>query len=230
MIDGPFAETKELLAGYWVWQVKSLDEAIEWAKRIPNPTRRGGHRRDPPGLRGRRLRRGAHARAAREGAAPARRRSRRTSSASRTTATVATTDVNRTIEAVWRIESARLIAGLARIVRDVGLAEDLAQEALVAALEQWPESGVPDNPGAWLMATGQAPGDRSPAPSRRPRAQDAGARRARSRSAARRRAPISRPRSTIRSTTTSCASSSPPATRCSRPTRGSRSRCACSAA
>src|SRR3954447_6297605 len=66
---------------------------------------------------------------------------------------MATTDVNRTIEAVWRIESARLIAGLARIVRDVGLAEDLAQEALIAALEQWPESGVPDNPGAWLMAT-----------------------------------------------------------------------------
>ena len=62
-------------------------------------------------------------------------------------------EVSRTIEAVWRIESARLIAGLARLVRDVGLAEDLAQEALVAALEQWPESGVPDNPGAWLMAT-----------------------------------------------------------------------------
>ena len=58
-----------------------------------------------------------------------------------------------TIDAVWRIESARLIAGLARIVDDVGLAEDLAQDALVAALEQWPESGVPDNPGAWLMAT-----------------------------------------------------------------------------
>jgi RNA polymerase sigma-70 factor, ECF subfamily len=63
------------------------------------------------------------------------------------------THVNRTIDAVWRIESARLIAGLARLVRDVGLAEDVAQEALVAALEQWPESGVPDNPGAWLMAT-----------------------------------------------------------------------------
>src|SRR5687767_10020240 len=62
-------------------------------------------------------------------------------------------DAARTIEAVWRIESARLIAGVARLVRDVGLAEDLAQEALVAALEQWPESGVPDNPGAWLMAT-----------------------------------------------------------------------------
>ena len=63
------------------------------------------------------------------------------------------TEVNRTIDAVWRIESARLIAGLARMVWDVGLAEDLAQEALVAALEQWPESGVPDNPGAWLMRT-----------------------------------------------------------------------------
>src|SRR2546427_9947095 len=57
------------------------------------------------------------------------------------------------IDAVWRIESARLIAGLARIVGDVGLAEDLAQDALVAALEGWPQSGVPDNPGAWLMAT-----------------------------------------------------------------------------
>jgi RNA polymerase sigma factor (sigma-70 family) len=59
---------------------------------------------------------------------------------------------HRAIDAVWRIESARLIAGLTRIVRDVGLAEELAQDALVAALEQWPESGVPDNPGAWLMA------------------------------------------------------------------------------
>jgi predicted RNA polymerase sigma factor len=55
------------------------------------------------------------------------------------------------IEAIWRLESTRLIAGLVRIVRDVGLAEDLAQDALVAALAQWPEAGVPDNPGAWLM-------------------------------------------------------------------------------
>jgi RNA polymerase sigma-70 factor (ECF subfamily) len=60
---------------------------------------------------------------------------------------------HRAIDAVWRIESARLIAGLTRIVRDVGVAEELAQDALVAALEQWPESGVPRNPGAWLMAT-----------------------------------------------------------------------------
>src|ERR1700736_5814645 len=62
-------------------------------------------------------------------------------------------DTHRAIDAVWRIESPRLIAGLTRIVRDVGVAEELAQDALVAALEQWPESGVPENPGAWLMAT-----------------------------------------------------------------------------
>ena len=65
---------------------------------------------------------------------------------------MAAADTHRTIDAVWRIESARLIAGLARMVRDVGLAEELAQDALVAALEQWPQSGVPRNPGAWLMA------------------------------------------------------------------------------
>src|SRR2546427_5306199 len=66
---------------------------------------------------------------------------------------IETAATHRVIDAVWRIESARVIAGLARIVRDVGLAEELAQDALVAALEQWPESGVPDNPGAWLMTT-----------------------------------------------------------------------------
>ena len=61
-------------------------------------------------------------------------------------------DLHQTIAAVWRIESPALIARLARIVRDVGVAEDLAQDALVAALEQWPASGIPRNPGAWLMA------------------------------------------------------------------------------
>jgi len=63
------------------------------------------------------------------------------------------TDLRRTIDAIWRIESAKLVAGLARMVRDVGLAEELAQDALVAALETWPASGVPENPGAWLTAT-----------------------------------------------------------------------------
>ena len=62
-------------------------------------------------------------------------------------------DTHRTIDAIWRIEQAKLIAGLARMVRDVGLAEELAQDALVAALERWPMSGIPENPGAWLMAT-----------------------------------------------------------------------------
>lgn len=62
-------------------------------------------------------------------------------------------DIHRTIDAVWRIESARLIASLTRLVHDVGLAEDLAQGALIAALEQWPQSGIPDKPGAWLMVT-----------------------------------------------------------------------------
>lgn len=66
---------------------------------------------------------------------------------------MAAPDAHRTVDAVWRIESARLIAGLARMVHDVGRAEDLAQEALVAALQQWPDEGVPENPGAWLMST-----------------------------------------------------------------------------
>jgi len=68
---------------------------------------------------------------------------------------LSSSDAQRSIDAVWRIEAPRLIAGIARMVRDVGVAEDLAQDALVAALEQWPRSGVPDNPGAWLMAVGK---------------------------------------------------------------------------
>src|SRR5258708_39937077 len=69
----------------------------------------------------------------------------------------ALTDAHRAIEAIWRIESARLIAGLARVVGDIGTAEDLAQDALVAALEQWPADGVPERPGAWLMGTPKPP-------------------------------------------------------------------------
>jgi RNA polymerase sigma factor (sigma-70 family) len=68
---------------------------------------------------------------------------------------VSASDVHRTIEAVWKIESARVIAGIARIVRDLGIAEELAHDALVAALEQWPVSGIPQNPGAWLTAAGK---------------------------------------------------------------------------
>jgi len=71
---------------------------------------------------------------------------------------VAVPEAHRAVDAVWRLESARIIAGLARIVRDIDLAEDLAQDALVAALRQWPEAGLPPNPGAWLMATGCSAG------------------------------------------------------------------------
>jgi RNA polymerase sigma-70 factor (ECF subfamily) len=71
---------------------------------------------------------------------------------------VTASDTHRVIEAVWRIESARIVAALTRIIRDVGIAEEIAQDALVAALEQWPESGVPDNPGAWLMAAAKRRG------------------------------------------------------------------------
>jgi predicted RNA polymerase sigma factor len=66
--------------------------------------------------------------------------------------TVTALATHRAIDAVWRIESAKIIAGVARIVRDIGLAEELGQDALVTALERWPDSGIPDNPGAWLMA------------------------------------------------------------------------------
>ena len=77
------------------------------------------------------------------------------------------TDTSKAIETVWKIERAKLIAGLTRLVRDVGLAEELAQDALVAALEQWPSTGIPDKPGAWLMATAKnrGPSTGSAAPS-----------------------------------------------------------------
>ena len=117
---------------------------------------------------------------------------------------VTATETHRAIEAVWRIEQARLIAGLARMVRDVGLAEELAQDALVAALEQWPETGIPDNPGAWLMATAKHRAiDQLP-----PQASCASASTrssaATSRSSRSARRPISTPRSTTTSATICC--------------------------
>ena len=66
-----------------------------------------------------------------------------------------TTDTHRTIDAVWKMEAPKLIAALARMVHDVAVAEDLAQDALLAALEQWPRTGIPDNPAAWLMQAGK---------------------------------------------------------------------------
>ena len=124
VIDGPFTEAKELIAGFWIWECASREEAIEWLKRAPFD---GGVEIELRQLDG-------------------------------TAALVAASATHRAIDAVWRIESARLIAGLTRIVRDVAVAEDLAQDALVAALEQWPREGIPDNPGAWLMATAKRRG------------------------------------------------------------------------
>ena len=144
VIDGPFAETKELIAGFWIWQCASLQEAIDWVKRCPNPMLgeseveiRQIFEAEDFGE--------AHARAARAGGAAAR------GDGAGVSPWPWRPDLH--IEAVWRIESARLIAGLARMLRDVGVAEELAQDALVAALEQWPSDGVPQNPGAWLMGT-----------------------------------------------------------------------------
>ena len=145
MVDGPFTETKELVAGYWVWQVRDMDEAIEWAKRCPNPTGEESVLELRPVFELDDFGDDGYAGGPRAGRAPAQ--------PDRGAVVAPARDPHRAVEAVWRIESAKLIAALTRIVRDVGLAEELAQDALVAALEQWPESGVPDNPAAWLMAT-----------------------------------------------------------------------------
>src|SRR5919109_919848 len=120
VIDGPFAETKELIAGFWLWQVNSKEEAIEWVKRCPNPTGAEGEIEI-----------------------------RQVFEDEEFAEAVGQEAADR--EAALR----KAIAGLARMVRDVGLAEELAQDALVAALEQWPSEGVPRNPGAWLMAIGK---------------------------------------------------------------------------
>ena len=144
VIDGPFAETKELVAGYSIWEVSSMDEAIEWARRVACR----GRRRAPQDPRRGRLRRhfAAEITAAEE-------RSRAEQAAECRDLSDAAGDRGGLAD---RIRQADRRPG--PFVRDVGLAEDLAQDALVAALEQWPESGVPDNPGAWLMAVARRRG------------------------------------------------------------------------
>ena len=150
VIDGPFAETKELVSGYWVFEVSSKEEAVEWARKAPF---RGGEleirpfsvpedfgEAFTPELQEKENElRGAEQPAQRVSTPPA------------PTAS-ATADLHRVVDAVWRMESARIVGALTRVTGDVGQAEELAQDALVAALEQWPESGVPAKPGAWLMA------------------------------------------------------------------------------
>ena len=194
VIDGPFTEAKEMIGGYWIIQVKSKEEAVEWASRCPGAHHPDGASRGREVLEisGRRARARCSDRARCRAPTPA-----------------------APHRAIWRIESARLIAGLARMVRDVGLAEELAQDALVAALEQWPESGIPDNPGAWLMATAKhrAHRRRCAGETRSSASTSELGARAPTTSAPR---PISTRRSTTTSATTCCASSSSRATRCCR--------------
>ena len=129
--DGPFTEAKELVGGWGLLEARDKDEAIEWAKRFQDAAGDGEMRvRQVFGCDS-----AAHASGTKVVGSAA----------------VTVSETNAAIEAVIRIESARLIAGLAHYTGDVGLAEELAQDAVVAALEQWPESGVPRNAGAWLM-------------------------------------------------------------------------------
>ena len=181
VIDGPFAETKELIAGYWLWQVKSMDEAIEWVKRMPNPD--GGERgrdRDPPGVRGRRLRRRAHARAARAGGAPAR--------AGR----------GEPVAGGWRDDPGRRRQphDRRRLADRVRAADRRARpDRARRRPRRGPRAGGarrraravarvgrPGQPGRLADGHRQAPGDRPPAPRRGARAQDARSWGARSRS------------------------------------------------
>ena len=155
VIDGPFAETKELIAGFWIWQVRSMDEAVEWLKRAPF---RGGEELEIRQVfEAEDFGDGLHSRTA--GArAPARAPAVRAQLGERPQQNCRNgRDDRGRYPARHRRRLADRVGQAHRrprpIVRDVGLAEDLAQDALVAALEQWPESGVPDNPGAWLMAT-----------------------------------------------------------------------------
>src|ERR1700704_3781785 len=126
--DGPFAESKELIS-YALYEVRSKEEAVEWASRFIKL-----HRDHWAGWNG-----STHVLPGMGAPGPMTEPGHEATRAA--------------IEAVWRIESPRLIAGLARITGDVGTAEELAQDALVIALDRWPVQGVPDGPGAWLMAT-----------------------------------------------------------------------------
>ena len=213
--DGPFAEAKEVLGGYWMIQVKSKEEAIEWAKRCPGVGQRD-HRGPPgPGDRGLPRRRQEAAAGLRRDAGESRAASAKVRDALGLALPGADDGViggrdghRQPIAPSTRSGGSsrpRLIAGLARMVRDVGLAEELAQDALVAALEHWPESGVPRQPGRLADGHRQAPRHRPPAPQQAPRAQARGARPRAGAERERTRAGSRRRRSTTTSATTCCA-------------------------
>ena len=151
VVDGPFAETKELVAGFWILEVSSREEVIEWVRKAPF---RGRRDRDPAGRQRRGLRRRHDPRAARAGGPAARDLggpARADLMPGPAGVGVGDRTASSTPSGAW--SRAKLIGALTRVTGDVGLAEELAQDALVAALERWPETGVPAKPGAWLMAT-----------------------------------------------------------------------------
>ena len=141
--DGPYAEAKEVVGGYAVLDVRSHEEAVEGARRMMQV-----HLDHWPGW---------------EGAAEVRRISEPRGGPA---AAVTSSPTHEAVVAVWQLESARVVAGLARMTRDLQLAEDLAQDALVAALESWPADGIPSQPGRLADDRRQAPGDRHVPPRR----------------------------------------------------------------
>ena len=158
MVDGPFTESKEIIAGYWLWEVSSLEEAVEWAKRCPSDPQFGARQvlevrpiftAEDFGAEYTEDLQAQDARLAEE--IKARHGASKPLGQLRSAVPCATSVARSKPSGGWR--APRLIATLARLVRDVGLAEELAQDAFVLALEQWPEHGVPDNPAAWLTAT-----------------------------------------------------------------------------
>ncbi len=144
-MDGPFSEAKELIAGYTLIEVKSREEAIEWALRMPDPHGFGQGEIE--------LRQVFEAEDLTDIPESLAKEATLRRQVEEQKKGVTLSQTHRTIDAIWRMESTKIIAGLTRMVRDVGLAEDLAQDALIIALKRWPETGIPDNPGAWLMTT-----------------------------------------------------------------------------
>ena len=171
VIDGPFAETRELVAGFWLWEVKDMAEAVEWVKRCPNPMPGPSEIEIRPVFRvadfGEALTPESPnctaATAKRRPAAEARRSPPRLALLrllSPNRESMAATDTHQAIETVFRIERARLIAGLARLVRDVGLAEELAQDALVDRAVRMAQDRRPGQSRRLADGRGQAPGHR----------------------------------------------------------------------
>src|SRR3954471_20952133 len=160
VIDGPFAETRELVAGFWLWEVKDMDEAVAWVKRCPNPMPGPSEIEIRPLYEMADLREHLtpevteihdRTREKLSGNCDCRPRPACLPYGCGRQGGMTAGETHQAIEAIFRMERARLIAGLARIMRNVDLAEELAQDALVIALSEWPRTGVPANPGAWLM-------------------------------------------------------------------------------